>query len=197
MGMFDTVSWADPLPFSKEMVAHGLNKNNWSFQTKDFDCSMDNYVVQGNQLFVIKYRDEKWIEGDPKAKNWSDRFGYMDRTGEYLDPVKVTTTVMVYDFLQESEWNRLPVPGHDYWVEFEVVFIDGKVDSVTLVKFTAEDNSERKQRDKEFQESLKREHARWRNRFFFGTRPYRFVARHIRRALNSTADFLYRLSNKL
>ena len=197
MGMFDTVSWADPLPFSEEMVTHGLNKNNWSFQTKDFDCSMDNYVVQGNQLFIIKYRDEKWIEGDPKAKNLSDRFGYMDRTGEYLDPVKVTTTARVYDFLQESEWNRLPVSGYDYWVEFEVVFIDGKVDSVTLVKFTAEDNSERKHRDKEFQESLKREHARWRNRFFFGTGPYRFVARHIRRALNSTADFLYRLSNKL
>jgi hypothetical protein len=88
MGMFDTVSWADPLPFSEEMIAHGLNKNNWSFQTKDFDCSMDNYVVQGNQLFLVKYRDEKWIEGDPKAKNLMDRLGYMDRTGEYLDPVK-------------------------------------------------------------------------------------------------------------
>ena len=46
MGMFDTIQWGDKLPFSEEMREFGLDKNNWSFQTKDLDCCLANYVVQ-------------------------------------------------------------------------------------------------------------------------------------------------------
>lgn len=191
MGMFDTIAWADDLPFSPEMREIGLDKRDWDFQTKDLDSSMAYYAVQGGQLFIQKYKVEKWIEGDPKGKSISDRIGHLERDLPYLDPVKNTTTIRMYDFRQsvQDKW--------DCWIEFEVVFKDGKVDSVKLFKFEKESDVPRKVRDKQWRESLEKEAALWRNRFFFHTQPYIFTAHVIRRALYWIADLTYKIANKL
>lgn len=189
--MFDTIGWADDLPFSEEMKELGLDKRDWDFQTKDLDLSMAYYAVQGGQLFIQKYKVEKWIQGDPKGKSMLDRIGHLERDLPYLDPVKNTATIRMYDFRHsvQDKW--------DCWIEFEVVFKDGKVDSVKLLEFTKESDVPRKVRDKEWRESLEKEAALWRNRFFFHTRPYIFTARVIRRALYWIADLTYKIANKL
>ena len=47
MGMFDNISVADPLPYNSEMSELGLDINNRSFQTKDLDCVLAEYIIQG------------------------------------------------------------------------------------------------------------------------------------------------------
>jgi len=44
---------------------------------------------------------------------------------------------------------------------------------------------------------IEREAGRWVNRFFFYTKPYRFVARNLRRGLYALAEFTYKIANKL
>ena len=97
MGMFDTIQWGDNLPFSEEMKEFGLDKNNWSFQTKDLHCCLGNYVVQDGNFFLQKYKNEKWVEGDINSKNWLDRIGSFERTEPYLELQKITETIYIYD----------------------------------------------------------------------------------------------------
>ena len=55
MGMFDTVSVSDPLPFTEEMISLGLDINNHNWQTKDLHNAMEMYFIQGGELFVEKF----------------------------------------------------------------------------------------------------------------------------------------------
>ena len=87
MGMFDTIAWGEKLPFSPEMEELGLNKNDWSFQTKDLDNGMDEYVVQEGKIFLIAYEKQEWVEGDKDSKDLFAKIGHIERTGRYLKPI--------------------------------------------------------------------------------------------------------------
>jgi len=191
MGMFDTIAWGDDLPYTLPMEEIGLNKRDWDFQTKDLDCAMQHYVVQGGKLYLQKFKHEEWVAGDPKAKSLMDRIGYLDRQEPYLDPVKLTTTIQMYDFRHsvDDRW--------DCWIEYEVIFDEGNVKSVNLIKFTKESDFVRKEQERQWREEREREAARWVNRFFFYTKPYRFVARNLRRGLYALAEFTHKIANKL
>lgn len=191
MGMFDTVTWEDDRPYTQEMADAGLNKGVQGFQTKDLDCAMQYYVVQGGKLYLQKFKHEEWVPGDPKAKSLMDRIGYLNRHDPYLDPVKLTTTIQMYDYRQSVD-NRW-----DCWIEYEVIFNEGIVKSISLVKFTKESDFARKEQERHWKEKRERESARWVNRFFFYTKPYHFVARNLRRGLYALAKFTYKIANKL
>lgn len=170
MGMFDTVAICDPLPISKEMEELGLTKNDWSLQTKDFDRVLDLYVVQGGKLHLRLHRDSVWVEGDPKAKWPLDRVGYYRKENPYLQKVYFTGQFRGYDVRQDVE------PHWDVWAEWLFTVVDGEIESVELIKFTKTDNTERKARQKELFESIERENSLWYNRFFFHTRPIRWIS---------------------
>ena len=191
MGMFDTIQWGDNLPFSEEMKGLGLDKNNWSFQTKDLDCCLDNYVVQDGNFFLQKYKNEKWIEGDPKAKSFLDRMGSFERTEPYLESEKVTNTIYMFEYRQDvlGLW--------DCSVEFKVVFIDGKVQSTELFSFEKLSNAKRKQHELEWQQRYEYIKSRWYNRFIFHTTSYRWISRKIARLLYRIGTSLQELSFKL
>lgn len=191
MGMFDTISWGEKLPFSPEMEELGLNKNDWVFQTKDLDSAMDLYFVQEGKLFMQKFRIEEWIEGDPKAESLMDRIGHCKREEPYLDFVETTVTLRMCDLRHDilDKW--------DCWIEYEAVFIKGCLESVKLLEFKKTDNAARLAQDEAFREKWRREAAVWYNRFIFHTRPYRFIARPLREVLRSTAEFLQNLSYKI
>ena len=145
MGMFDTIQWGDNLPFSGEMKVLGLDKNNWSFQTKDLHCCLDTYIVQDGHLFLQKYKDQSWVEGDPKAESLMDRMGFLKRVDPYLEAQKgLTETICMYDYRQDVDglW--------DCTIDFKVVFVYGMVESVELTKFDKRSNSERKQQELEW-----------------------------------------------
>ena len=191
MGMFDTIQWGDKLPFSEEMREFGLDKNNWSFQTKDLDCCLANYVVQDGNFFLEKYKNEKWVEGDSKAKNFLDRIGSLERTEQYLELQKITETIYMYDY-------RHDVLGlWDCTIEFKVVLIDGKVQSTELFEFKKVPSADRKEQERKWHAEREYENSRWYNRFIFHTSPYIWLRRRISRALQATGSFLHTISYKL
>ena len=191
MGMFDTIQWGDNLPFSEEMKGLGLAKNNWSFQTKDLDNCLADYVVQDGTLFLKKYKNENWLEGDPNAESFMDRIGSLERTEPYLELEKITNTIYMYDY-------RHDVVGlWDCSVEFKVIIIDGKVQSTELVRFEKLPNAERKQQELEWKQHIEYTNSRWYNRFIFNTSPYRWVRRILSRAFYKIGTFFQTISYKL
>jgi hypothetical protein len=191
MGMFDTIQWGDNLPFSEEMKEFGLDKNNWSFQTKDLDCCLANYVVQDGNFFLEKYKSEKWVEGDPKGKSFMDRMGSLERTDQYLELQKITETIYMYDY-------RHDVLGlWDCTIEFKVVLIDGKVDSTELFEFKKVPSADRKEQEREWHAEREYENSRWYNRFIFHTPSYRWVRRILSRAFYKIGTFFQTISYKL
>jgi hypothetical protein len=191
MGMFDTIQWGDNLPFSEEMKGLGLAKNNWSFQTKDLDCCLADYVVQDGIFFLKKYKNDKWVEGDPNAKSFMDRFGSHERTEPHLEPEKITTTIYMYDY-------RHDVLGlWDCTIEFKVVLINGKVDSIELFEFKKVPSADRKEQEHKWHAEQEYENSRWYNNFIFHTSSYRWVRRKLSTILYKTGYFLHTLSFKL
>lgn len=192
MGMFDTISISDALPYTQEMKDLGLDKNDHNWQTKDLENAMELYFIQGGRLYAQKYKKTEWIEGDPKAKSVMGRIGKLVTEDPYLEPVNHHGEIYFYDFKQDvdNKW--------DCWIEFKVVFTNGTVDRYQLVEFSKTDNAERKQKDKEWQDAITKESNRWINKYFLYTKPVRWFSMRVwYRACNALANFFFNLAHKL
>jgi len=173
MGMFDDISVSDSLPFSEEMKALGLDKNNYIFQTKDLDCVMAKYILQSNKLFTEKYKVEEWVKGEENSKDVFGKIGYLKREDPYLEQIHHHGEIYFYDFVHnvQDKW--------DCWIEFKAVLNRGIVESYELVKFEKEDNAERIKREKQWDEERKAAEQVWYNKYFLYTRPYRWFAHRV------------------
>lgn len=192
MGMFDNISVSSQLPFSEEMIALGLDKNVYIFQTKDLDCLMDSYFIQEEKLFRQCYKTEKFIEGDQKAKNWIDRLGHIEREEPYLQPIQFHGEIYFYDFVTNVQ------DKYDCWIEFKATFSEGKLNQIELFKFTKEDNAERKQREAKWREEIKRQNGIWYNKYFRHTKLYRWFSHRVwYRFFHRLGNFCHSLSHKL
>lgn len=192
MGMFDTLSISDTLPYTQEMKDLGLDKNDHNWQTKDLDNCMNLYYIQGGRLSLQRYKKSEWVKGDPKAKSVMDRIGYLNQEDPYLDPVNFHGEIYFYDFKQdvEDKW--------DCWIEFKAIFTNGIVDRYELVKFEKTDNAERKQRDKEWKEQMIKDSNKWINKYFFYTKPVRWFGRKVwYRTCTAISNFFNKLAFKL
>jgi len=188
MGMFDNISVADKLPYSQEMIDLGLNKNNRDFQTKDLDCSLSEYCIQHGELFEKKYKNQRWIQADPKGKSFADRAGRMERTDEYWDKVDLHGVIHFYDnqYDVQDKW--------DCWIEFKAIFTDSKLERIELFKFEKTDNQGRKEQSKKWEERLDRENNLWYNKYFFHTAPFLWFKRKI---CNKIADGIIFVGQKM
>ena len=191
MGMFDTIQCSDAMPFNDDMAALGLTVRDWSFQTKDLDNCMSEYVLQDGVLYVKKYKETKWIEPNAiDCKLGLSNFGHMEYTGEYLEDTKHHGVVNMHDY-------RENVMGWDCWIEYAVTFTDGKVTNTVLTKFTREDSELREQRDKELWDRMTAEDAKWYNRYIFYTKAYRFFRLHLIKLIGVIRRFCDFLVHKL
>jgi hypothetical protein len=191
MGMFDTIHVSDQLPFNDEMKELGLDARKYSLQTKDFENCMVEYVLQDGMLYIKKYEKTEWVDGDPKGKSFLDRLGYLHRDGEFLEPTNYHGEIVAYTYENDvmNKW--------DCWVEFKLKFTSGKLVEKELTKFEKTDNAERKQREKEFMDTIKVENAKFINRFFFHTAPYRSFAFYARKVLYKISSAINRFASKL
>ena len=185
MGMFDIIQCSDAMPFNDDMAALGLNVRDWSFQTKDLDNCMSEYVLQDDILYERKYKETKWIEPDADCK-----FGHMEYTGEYIEDTKYHGVVNMYDYRQD-------VFGWDCWIEYAVTFTDGKVTNTVLTKFTRENSELREQKEETLNIRLEAAAAKWYNKYIFYTPRYRFIRKHLANFLCTLGNYLLRLSFKL
>jgi hypothetical protein len=192
MGMFDYISVSDNLPFNDEMKELGIDKNNLVFQTKCLDCSMDNYIIQSNKLFIQKYKSENWVEGNKNSKNIFDQLGHIEREGPYYEEVNFHGEIYFYEFLSsvKDKW--------DCWIEYKAVFTQNNLISISLFKFTKEDNTERLQREKEWQKKIQQEQSLWYNKYFLNTKTYRWFSRKVLyRSCQYIGNFFIKISYKL
>ena len=167
MGMYDTISIADPLPFTDEMKELGLDQNSYNWQTKDLGESMGHFIIQGGELFEELYKTTTHIPGDPYASSFMDRVGRVERSDPYLEKVNYHGIVFFCNIVQNAQdkW--------DCWIEFKAYFTHGKVDKIELFKFEKKDNADRKKVEAEYWEEMRRKDNLWYNKYIFHTRTYR------------------------
>ena len=94
------------------------------FQTKDFDCALDIYFIDENGQLFIERRETEWVEGDPNAKGFLDKVGYIKTKKTWLESVNKTCTVQFYYFFSSNNTD------YDYWIVYDAVFIDGKIKDI-------------------------------------------------------------------
>ena len=191
MGMYDDIVCKYPLPFPEDTKGYIPN----GFQTKDLDCGLDSYEIREDGTLWLRECEREYTEGNPNGKTWSEKFGIVKETKVWWTHVKLTISIDIYDY-QHGEGE------YDYWVEFEIVFIDGVIDKIKLIKFDATDNSKRKENDRQFIEELKKnKEFESTNLYKLVIKPYNKIIRFICRLLYSTGSFLianvWKLERKL
>lgn len=175
--MYDTIVCKYPLPIPDDPKGYTGSDD---FQTKDLDLSLSTYTIDENgQLFVHRFEGE-WEPGNKDADSFIGKLGYFKTTKKWLEQLNTTITVVFYDYQQSNNTD------YDYFIEYEAVFVNGKITSVKLIEFTATHNAERKIKDAEFNERLKKHHEfikTWRYKYF--VKPY-----------NKTISFIFYKTSK-
>jgi hypothetical protein len=149
MGMFDYIRVEKKLPLSEE-IKKAFPKHDWSkqdFQTKDLDNTMSYYTVRKNgELYAdivegkhVRIMTKKQEEEAKKTRKfvWPYKF---KETARRSEKQTFSGTLSFYDLFNDQK-------GNTWWIEFESLFIKGKLKTVTLVKgeihTTAEENKKR------------------------------------------------------
>jgi hypothetical protein len=192
MGMFDDIVCKYPLPLPEDTKGYIVE----SFQTKDLDCGLDSYEIREDGTLWLRECEREHIDGDPNGKTFSEKFGIIKETKVWWTHVKTTRTIRMYDY-QNNDGGV-----YDYWVEFEVVFIDGVIDKIKPIKFEINDNTKRKELHKQHIEELKNRKVVESTMFYrLVIKPYnkiiRFVTRHVSKFATFLLSVCYNIERKL
>lgn len=134
MGMFDDIVCKYPLPLPEDTKGFKPDR----FQTKDLDNALDLYEIREDGTFWLYECEREYTGGDPNGVTFSEKFGQVKEINKRWTHVKLNKTINMYAY-QHGEGE------YDYWVEFEVEFVDGIINNITLLKFDATDNTKRKE----------------------------------------------------
>ena len=192
MGMYDDIVCKYPLPLPEDTKGYITE----SFQTKDLDCGLDCYEIREDGTLWLRECEREYTEGNPNGKTFFEKFGMVKETKVWWTHVKTTTTIRMYDY---NNYNDGP---YDYWVEFEIEFVDGVINKINLVKFEATDNAKRKENDRRFIEELKKnKEFESTNLYKLVIKPYNKVVRFWTRQVSKFATLLlsvcYKIERKL
>ena len=181
MGMYDDIVCKYPLPLPEDTKGfHACG-----FQTKDFDNALDHYEIREDGTLWLRESEREYTEGNPNGKTFFEKFGMVKETKVWWTHVKKTTTIRMYDY---NNYNDGP---YDYWVEFEIVFIDGVIDKIKLIKFDATDNSKRKEDSKRHIEELKK------NKQFESTMLYKLIIKPYNKIIRFICMLIYKFGSFL
>lgn len=115
MGMFDDITLGDDV-----LLPDGYQGR--SFQSKDLDCELDRYRIEGGVLAKFCCDLEK--DGDPRPHHiWPDQLHqYHRRINERWEPVAFHGWLNFYDFDQDDNWH-----------EYNAKFTDGRLVEIVQV----------------------------------------------------------------
>jgi hypothetical protein len=180
MGMFDTIVCKYSLPMPEDPKGYmGLP----NFQTKDFECGLQEYTIQEDGSLWIEKRKTEYVPGNPNAKSFLDRMGHMKTLESWLEPHKITQTIHMYDYQQNRDGD------YDYSIEYQATFVEGTVTNIKLVDFEAIDNKERKQKDKEHFEQM-RLRIQFEQKFY-----YKYFLKYYNKSLSFVCYYIYKMAN--
>jgi len=147
MGLYDNII-IDREHFSNmgEKVDKYLSlfkKETVDLQTKDLEESLSTFRVQNGQLFYERVEIE-WVESNTPDNVFG---GYAQVISKNLEERNNSAIVYGCD-LRDAE-------DFDLWIEFKLVFLNGKLEEISLHEYRETDNSERKKREAEIFGELK------------------------------------------
>ena len=179
--MYDDIICKYPLPLPEDTKGYISN----GFQTKDLDCGLDCYEIREDGTLWLREYFREYTEGNPSGKTFFEKFGMVKEIKHWWTHVKTTKTIRMYDY-QNNDGGV-----YDYWVEFEIVVIDGVIDKIKLIKFDAMDNSKRKEDFKRHIEELKKQKAVESTILYkLIIKPYNKIIRFICRLIYKFGSFL-------
>lgn len=114
-----------------------------SLQTKDFDQALATYSIENDSLTYEKNNCE-WVSDENHFLK-----GYMKTISTETIPHDITTTIICYDYLQTESL--------DVSIDLKIVFINGKVNEISLFKYEEEDSAPRLEREEKITEKLKKQ----------------------------------------
>ena len=177
--MYDSIICKYPLPMPDDPKGYTGSED---FQTKDLDLALSSYDIDENgQLFIHRYEGE-WEQGNENSNSPIGKLGYYKITKKWLEQLNSTITIIFYDYQHSQNTD------YDYFIEYEAVFVNGKITSVKLITFEAKNNAERKRKDIEFNEKLKKHHEfikTWKYKYF--VKPYNNIISYSFRKLNKVS----------
>jgi hypothetical protein len=173
MGMFDTIICKYPLPMPSDPKGYAGSE---SFQTKDLENSLSIYEIRADGTLWEQKHETVWIEGNSNAENWSDKLGHYESVKSWWDQVSFTSTISLLDYQYSVDTE------YDYCIEYTVVFVKGLVSEITIFRFEALPNADRKSRELEFVETMNQ------HRDFVESKKYRYFYKHY----NNTMHFVLR-----
>jgi len=149
MGMYDTITVKDKLPWTDEMWEEGLPNACEYFQTKDLARGLANYKIENGRL-LLQQSEKEWED-----QNYHGKLSF-------------------YDYKQNDKPGN-----NDCWVEFTATLTKGQVDKIEVTKFEKTDNTERIKSWEILAEELIRNNNRWTNKYFNHTKPVRWFRRWV------------------
>ena len=176
--MYDSIDCQYPLPMPDDPKGY---TGSFGFQTKDFDCALDIYIIDKDGQLLLEQRETEWVEGNPNGKGFLEKMGHIKTVKTWLETLNDTRTVQFYDFVDSNKTD------YDYWIVYDAVFIEGKIKNIKLTTFEARPNSERKKRDAEFLNRM-REWDKLKK-----TRRYKYLYNPYNKCLKFICDNLYKL----
>jgi hypothetical protein len=190
MGLFDTVIIERSLIEGSDSRADRylaiLGDKKVALQTKDFDCALSTYLVEDGKLYFEKV-DREWIdEGGIFG-------GYMEEKSREKVSHFATHTIRAYDLVHSEPF--------DIWIEFEIVFIEGVVKSITIKEYRETDSKPRIERDQQWLKELKEFHEfrqTLRGKIQLSCQAFiKKVLRFCSKQIRKVSNFLDRLAFKL
>jgi hypothetical protein len=187
--MFDSISCKYKLPQPENPKGF---TGTTDFQTKDFENTLDNYLIKEDGALYRICAEYSEIDPNFKPKSIFD-FPHREKIREWEEPQIITQTIQMYDYINWDDGD------FDFWIEYDVVFVDGVVKSAAIAKFEATDNKQRKENNKRFNEEMRAHHEFRKTLFyrFFYQFYTKFVDFITYKTMNKLGNFLLSRSYKL
>jgi len=165
MALFDYITIKNtPLPYPE-----GLAKFPSSYQTKDLDCGLGEYIINEGRLYEIQVKREWVADGNGPLK------GYMKEISQQIVDSNHTGDVYFYESIQDYD------EANDAWIEFKGTFIKGILTECVLKEFELRGNQDRKNWAADFAREASEE-AILRERWYF---PVISATRWVRSGIRS------------
>ena len=174
MGCFDNIYCQVKLPLPTDLgeTAGIINYQEISYQTKDLGQGMTDYGIrEDGTLWKAIYTQSQMLKSTDLMLKSTDFLVEWEQLKDFTGTIKMYDVICLsYDWTDvdlRDKWNN------DYFIEFKVTFVHGKVDSIELLKFEVRSNAERKKHRGFFSAKYKAQaefKRRWYIRFMYA--PY-------------------------
>lgn len=184
MGLFDSLQFEYTLPLPTDLQELSpADFQNQEYQTKDFYKALELYKVDINGQLFLQVNKYDVTPGDPSGASICDRLPQSNLVSSDWEISNKTDTINCYNWIQRDNLKN------DYWIEYEVIFVSGKIESVKLIEFRAEDNRERKKHWENFADKLAAEVKflnKWYVKYTYGfySKIMKFIFKYLTKFLN-------------